>query len=888
MPQNRTGYLGVRVNGVDAASRLDPNYAWYDANQPDLSPDAIAGPPPIPPVGGPGDGPNLLEWQESGFPFGSEQSKISIASGEVPGLVVVQKEVREEDPPGINPWPVGVLAEWGWAGIPTEIGVFTIEIEPSSHAGSAGYPGETFIWTIGLAPGCPLIDLRPASALEDVVVDSIVTVPITASNGAAPYFYEVVAGTIPDGLSLSAEGILSGIATFVGDYSFTVRATDDNGCAGIAVFTMSVVSGFRYTIDSIEHPGEMLQADFELGLNQRSTAHVVFGDGYIPDRLSEIVLYSRDGVTPVFGGIILKRNIRGLVPIVLPNATECECVDFSVFFDDATVTLSYDADVSVEDVIADVVDQVLGDYGLTYTPTVTGLTMQPFSWVDVVVTTAFKQISDKTGIVFRTSPAKEILAFVPGADAAPLAITDDNLEHFDLNWSDGERLTANTVELFCGPSGPGLVGQEWMADGIETSWVTDLPAIDPPPILVEVDDGVTPRYATVVPLGEGDGAFEWDRDTHTLSLGTDTLPAAGTILRLGRSPNLPDSPFAYYTVQFPFKVRVALSPATPPIVYRENRPDCVEYHAGVDLALGILARESAPRRDLDVATDKDGFLPGQSLTVNTTSRGGLVGTFLVTAVRAHLQNAEVWDYTIPAQESATYQGSNVDQWKALTNGGSTGAPATVTAPPVDTSAVVESDLALSDVTTANVSTSKHGFVPKAPGDATKFLNGANPPAWAVPSGSGSAIVVQAVSTQTGAASTTTATIPMDDTIPQITEGAEFMTRSITPTNVAHVLRIDVVIHLSPDVANWVVAALFQDSTANALAATFHYISTGTGAAALRFTHWMTAGTTSATTFRVRAGRHTAAGSVTTFNGESGNRRLGGVMASSIIITEIVP
>ena len=44
----------------------------------------------------------------------------------------------------------------------------------------------------------------------------------------------------------------------------------------------------------------------------------------------------------------------------------------------------------------------------------------------------------------------------------------------------------------------------------------------------------------------------------------------------------------------------------------------------------------------------------------------------------------------------------------------------------------ESALALSDVTTNNVSTTKHGFAPKAPNDTSKFLRGDG--TWAVPSG----------------------------------------------------------------------------------------------------------------------------------------------------------
>jgi hypothetical protein len=47
-------------------------------------------------------------------------------------------------------------------------------------------------------------------------------------------------------------------------------------------------------------------------------------------------------------------------------------------------------------------------------------------------------------------------------------------------------------------------------------------------------------------------------------------------------------------------------------------------------------------------------------------------------------------------------------------------------------ACAEGELSLSDVTTSDVSTARHGFAPKAPNDATKFLNGANPPAFTDP------------------------------------------------------------------------------------------------------------------------------------------------------------
>jgi hypothetical protein len=79
-------------------------------------------------------------------------------------------------------------------------------------------------------------------------------------------------------------------------------------------------------------------------------------------------------------------------------------------------------------------------------------------------------------------------------------------------------------------------------------------------------------------------------------------------------------------------------------------------------------------------------------------------------------------------------------------------------------------------------------------------------------------VLQVVNFQTGAVATGTTAIPIDDSIPQNTEGAEFMTLAITPTNTSNKLLIQVVMQLSTNADANIGIALFQDSTANALAA----------------------------------------------------------------------
>lgn len=146
-------------------------------------------------------------------------------------------------------------------------------------------------------------------------------------------------------------------------------------------------------------------------------------------------------------------------------------------------------------------------------------------------------------------------------------------------------------------------------------------------------------------------------------------------------------------------------------------------------------------------------------------------------------------------------------------------------------------------------------------------------------------VVQIVNTQTGASATGTTAIPFDDTIPQNTEGDEYMTLAITPTNASNKLKIDVVVQCGTNNAAILSCALFQDSTADALAASIPNNILGNTGTILNLTHYMTAGTTSATTFKVRAG--TEVGSNTfRLNGTDGSRRYGGVCISSITITEI--
>ena len=145
-------------------------------------------------------------------------------------------------------------------------------------------------------------------------------------------------------------------------------------------------------------------------------------------------------------------------------------------------------------------------------------------------------------------------------------------------------------------------------------------------------------------------------------------------------------------------------------------------------------------------------------------------------------------------------------------------------------------------------------------------------------------IVQVQKTIYTTSATGTTQIPSDDTIPQNTEGTEFFTCAITPTNASNRLLIQVSVDCASSVVAWMIAALFQDTTADALAAGAMSTSSNNAISTITFVYDMAAGTTSSTTFKVRVGPDRSA--TITMNGAASSRVLGGVMTSSITITEI--
>lgn len=209
-----------------------------------------------------------------------------------------------------------------------------------------------------------------------------------------------------------------------------------------------------------------------------------------------------------------------------------------------------------------------------------------------------------------------------------------------------------------------------------------------------------------------------------------------------------------------------------------------------------------------------------------------------------------------------------------------------TAGKVNISALTVASQAAGDIIHA---TSGSAWARLAAGTSSQLLHGGTTPSWSALGASDfpSNSLIQRVQTQSGSLISPTSTaIPIDDTIPQNTEGGAItdLDTAITPNNTSNVLVIEALINCASAGGSAPLAlALFQDSTAGSLAVGLVNNPNNDLTNQIKICHKMTAGTTSATTFKLRVGN--AAGDQITVNGFAGNRKFGGVLISSLSVSE---
>jgi sugar lactone lactonase YvrE len=137
-------------------------------------------------------------------------------------------------PAGLTLSGAGVLS-----GTPTVSGSFQFTVAGTDSSTGSGAPfSGTASYTLAVSP--PSITIAPASIPFGQVGAAYTLVSLTASGGTAPYSYAVSSGSLPAGLRLSSNGVLSGTPTAGGTVNFTATATDAGKFTGSQAYSITV------------------------------------------------------------------------------------------------------------------------------------------------------------------------------------------------------------------------------------------------------------------------------------------------------------------------------------------------------------------------------------------------------------------------------------------------------------------------------------------------------------------------------------------------------------------------------------------------------------------------------------------------------------------------
>jgi hypothetical protein len=172
-------------------------------------------------------------YYEGGAPFAQHVlsgSEADISFAAAPGL-----------PPGLSLSSSGLIS-----GVPYVAGAYNFDV----YVEDAYYCSATKNYTITILEGCSSIIVTP-EVLRDGTVDRFYKETLTSIGGTAPYHYSVCLdlspsnGHLPPGLDLTDEGVISGIPSAEGEYSFGICVEDSSPffCTGNAWYTIVINKG---------------------------------------------------------------------------------------------------------------------------------------------------------------------------------------------------------------------------------------------------------------------------------------------------------------------------------------------------------------------------------------------------------------------------------------------------------------------------------------------------------------------------------------------------------------------------------------------------------------------------------------------------------------------
>ena len=125
------------------------------------------------------------------------------------------------------------------------LGIFNFTVRVTNEDGLDGTR------PYSLTIGCPVITLSATAFPGGAIGSTYPPTMLTQTGGVGAVMFSLTGGALPNGMSLSSAGTVSGTPTATGTFNFTATATDANGCTGSNGYSLTISPNTPPTISVI-------------------------------------------------------------------------------------------------------------------------------------------------------------------------------------------------------------------------------------------------------------------------------------------------------------------------------------------------------------------------------------------------------------------------------------------------------------------------------------------------------------------------------------------------------------------------------------------------------------------------------------------------------------